>query len=298
MALDCFKVLAEAEATIHGKSVDEVHFHEVGARDSIADIVGVAICLDDLHVDKIVVSPVHLGSGMVKCAHGIMPVPAPATALLLKGLPAVFDHNVRFELTTPTGAAILKGLAARPQADGQVTFTRVGHGHGSMDIGQANFLRAFLCEPEMVKKNADSIVVLETNIDNATGEVLGHAVDELMRMGALDVCLIPVLMKKGRPGHIVQIQVAGEKTACIEQAVFDLLPTLGLRKRLMDRTTLCREAITVSTEYGDMAGKNTLESDGTQTEKIEFDEIVRVATEQKTTPRKLLNKLEHRKKKN
>lgn len=298
MALDCFKVLAEAEATIHGKSVDEVHFHEVGARDSIADIVGVAICLDDLHVKKIVVSPVHLGSGMVKCAHGIMPVPAPATALLLKGLPVVFDYNIRFELTTPTGAAILKGLAAQPQTDGQVTFGRVGHGHGSLDIGQANFLRAFLSEPEMIKKNIDSIVVLETNIDNATGEVLGHAVDELIRLGALDVCLIPVLMKKGRPGHIVQIQVSDEKAACIEQAIFDLLPTLGLRKRIMERTVLGREAITVSSEFGDLAGKKTLESDGTHTEKIEFDEIVRVANEQKTTPRKLLNKLEHRKKKN
>ncbi|EKD81038.1 MAG: hypothetical protein ACD_39C02015G0001, partial [uncultured bacterium] len=114
LAIECFRVLAEAEAEIHGKTVDEVHFHEVGARDSIADIVGAAICFDDLNISKVYVSPVHLGSGVVKCAHGVMPVPAPATALLLKGLPVVFDSDIRFELTTPTGAALLKGLKAIP----------------------------------------------------------------------------------------------------------------------------------------------------------------------------------------
>jgi len=150
-AKNCFKVLAEAEAAIHGKSIEEVHFHEVGARDSIADIVGAAICLDDLNITEVRVSPVHLGSGFVKCSHGIMPVPAPATALLLKGYSVVFDHEVNCELTTPTGAAILKGVNAK-NSDGPQIFTRVGHGHGSKDTGRANFLRAFLTESEMQKK--------------------------------------------------------------------------------------------------------------------------------------------------
>lgn len=151
IAISCFRELAEAEAMVHGKSVDEVHFHEVGARDSIADIAGAAICLDDLDVHEVIVSPVHLGSGMVRCAHGIMPVPAPATALLLKGFSVVFDHNVPFELTTPTGAALLRGMRARA-ATGAQTFTKVGHGHGSLKTGRANFLRAFLIESEPLKK--------------------------------------------------------------------------------------------------------------------------------------------------
>lgn len=297
IAINLFKALAEAEAAIHGKSVDAVHFHEVGARDSIADIVGVAICLDDLQVHKVVVSPVHLGSGMVKCAHGTMPVPAPATALLLKGLPVVFDHHISFELTTPTGAAILKGVGAAAQSL-PMTFDRVGHGHGSKNIGQANFLRAFLSEHEQVKKNSETIVLFASNIDNASGEILGHATEELMRLGALDVCLIPVIMKKGRPGHIIQVQSIVERAEAIEKAIFSLLPTLGVRRQEVGRTSLTREAVNVETNLGRLAGKKVCEFDGTYSEKIEFDEIVRLADERQTTPQKLMNKLQPQKKKN
>lgn len=299
IALACFEQLAVAEATIHGKSIDDVHFHEVGARDSIADIVGAAICFDDLQVEKVYVSPVHLGSGMVKCAHGIMPVPAPATALLLKGLPVVFDYHIKFELTTPTGAAILKGVNACPlSSDMALTFAGVGHGHGSLKTGQANFLRTFLSGAESQKKNTDSIVLIETNIDNASGEIIGHAADELLRLGALDVCLIPVVMKKGRPGHIIQIQTTPEMAVEIEKAIFRLLPTLGVRRRFMDRTTLPRQKISILTDHGEMAGKRVYEHDGGSVEKIEFDEIARVAREQGTTPQKLLTKLQHAKKLN
>jgi uncharacterized protein (DUF111 family) len=151
MAKACFKALAKAEAEIHGKSVDEIYFHETGARDCIADIVGTAICLDDLSIDKVYVSPIHLGSGVVKCAQGIIPVPAPATALLLRHLPSVFDHHISFELTTPTGAAILKGSKAKLLGE-ILTFEKVGHGHGNCKIGQANFLRAFLGTAGNLKK--------------------------------------------------------------------------------------------------------------------------------------------------
>lgn len=146
IALSCFNALAEAEATIHGKSIDEVHFHEVGARDSIADIVGTAVCIDNLAISEIYFTPINLGSGMIKCAHGVIPVPAPATALLLKEMPVKFAHETPFELTTPTGAAILKGLHAKPLDDRNLQYAKVGHGLGSREIGRPNFLRSFLVD--------------------------------------------------------------------------------------------------------------------------------------------------------
>ncbi len=146
IALSCFNALAEAEATIHGKSIDEVHFHEVGARDSIADIVGTAVCIDNLAIGEIYFTPINLGSGMIKCAHGVIPVPAPATALLLKEMPVKFAHETPFELTTPTGAAILKGLHAKPLDDRNLQYAKVGHGLGSREIGRPNFLRSFLVD--------------------------------------------------------------------------------------------------------------------------------------------------------
>lgn len=152
IALSCFEALAESEATIHGKSVDEVHFHEVGARDSIADIVGAAVCIDDLGITEILTTPVHLGSGMIKCAHGVIPVPAPATALLLKDFPVVVDTSVPFELTTPTGAAILKGLHAKPLQKKEFSYSKVGHGLGKKEIGRPNFLRAFLINSDQSEK--------------------------------------------------------------------------------------------------------------------------------------------------
>lgn len=275
IAIECFKVLGEAEATIHGKSPDEVHFHEVGARDSIADIVGVAICLDDLQVSEVRVSPVHLGSGLIKCAHGFMPVPAPATALLLKGYPVIFDHQISFELTTPTGAAILKGVGAKPVIGSQ-SYTRVGHGHGSLKIGQANFLRAFLSESDPVKKKSDSIVFFETNIDNATGEELGHALTELMKAGALDACMVPLLMKKGRPGHQLQVMSTIENAEFIEAEIFNLLPTLGMRRSIIERSILEREKVIIDSDFGQFAGKKIHNQDGTITTKAEFDEIAKM----------------------
>jgi uncharacterized protein (DUF111 family) len=151
IALKCFQALAEAEAEIHGKAIDEVHFHEVGARDSIVDFLGTAVCVDDLGIDTVKFSPVHLGSGLVTCAHGTIPVPAPATALLLKGMPVVIDSHTPFELTTPTGAAILKGLNALPVANEELCYDSVGHGLGSKNTGRPNFLRAFLDKSQ--KKN-------------------------------------------------------------------------------------------------------------------------------------------------
>ncbi|PKL50102.1 MAG: TIGR00299 family protein [Candidatus Riflebacteria bacterium HGW-Riflebacteria-2] len=282
LAITCFRVLAEAEATIHGKTVDEVHFHEVGARDSIADIVGMAICLDDLGIEQVHVSPVHLGSGVVKCAHGIMPVPAPATALLLKNLPVVFDHHIAFELTTPTGAAILQGLAATPISE-QFTFAKVGHGHGSRKIGQANFLRAFLGETGQLKKNSDSVTVLTSNIDNASGEQLGNAISEFMQAGALDACLIPMIMKKGRPANQLQVMTAPENASHMETLIFRLLPTLGIRVENVTRSILPRETVLLQTSFGPVAAKKIHYPDGTIKINPEYDELVRLSQQHQTT---------------
>lgn len=290
IAKECFRVLAEAEATIHGKTVDEVHFHEVGARDSIADIVGAAICLDDLGVEKICVSPVHLGSGVVKCAHGIMPVPAPATALLLKDMPVVFDHHIAFELTTPTGAALLKGLKATPLTE-QFSFAKVGHGHGSKKIGQANFLRAFLGESNELKKNSDSVTVLTSNIDNASGEQLGNAISEFMQAGALDACLIPIIMKKGRPAHQLQILSDPKLVDQLETLVFKLLPTLGIRIETVARSILQREIIQIQTSFGAIVAKQIHLPDGRKKIIPEYDELVRLAKQHQTTTDAIRKKL-------
>lgn len=290
IAISCFRELAEAEAMVHGKRIDEVHFHEVGARDSIADIVGAAICLDDLDVHEVTVSPVHLGSGMVRCAHGVMPVPAPATALLLKGFSVVFDHDVPFELTTPTGAALLRGMKARA-ATGAQTFTKVGHGHGSLKTGRANFLRAFLIESETIKKKSDQITQLVSNIDNATGEELGHAINRLMAAGALDACLIPILMKKGRPGHQLQVLVEHAKAAMIENMIFSLLPTIGVRRSSVDRSVLQRVSEEVESNFGRIRVKKITTPDGETVTEPEFDEIVRIAGEQKCAPRKIKQRI-------
>jgi len=290
IAKECFRVLAEAEATIHGKTVDEVHFHEVGARDSIADIVGAAICLDDLDIEQVHVSPVHLGSGMVKCAHGIMPVPAPATALLLKNLPVVFDHHIAFELTTPTGAALLKGLKATPLTE-TFSFEKTGHGHGSRKIGQANFLRAFLGDNSQVKKNSDSVTVITSNIDNASGEQLGNAIAEFMHAGALDACLIPIIMKKGRPAHQLQIIAAPEQAKQFEALVFKLLPTLGIRLETVTRSILPRQTIQLQTSFGTVAAKKIQLPDGTVKISPEYDELVRLAQQHRTTADAIRKKL-------
>ncbi len=295
MARSCFRQLAEAEATIHGKSVETIHFHEVGARDSIADIVGVAICIDNLKVGRVQASPVHLGSGFVKCAHGTIPVPAPATALLLKNVPVIFDHDVTTELTTPTGAAILKGLSCSFLPVTNLQYKAVGHGHGSKILSRPNILRAFLSEEQPEKLDTDEVVCITTNVDNATGEITGHATEKLMQLGALDVCVIPVIMKKGRPA--LQIQVLTQPADCpkIETAIFQLLPTIGLRKSYLERKVLKRSDSSVKTQYGELKAKQIINVDQNVSQKIEFDEIVRISEQHGCTPMQILANIDNNK---
>ncbi len=243
----------------------------MGARDSIADFVAAAVCLDDLGVTSIFVSPVHLGSGFVTCQHGRLPVPAPATALLLSGFPAWSDPAIAGELTTPTGAALLKGLGAVPGFPPGFTWHRVGHGGGRLELPIPNLLRAFLGGTARHGRRLDAVTVLETNLDNVTGELLGHVLDRLMAAGALDVSLTPTQMKKGRPGHLLAVMARPAQADALEDLLFAELPTLGIRRHTMTRAILDRTAVTVDTAFGPLAGKAVTTPDGSARTTVEFE---------------------------
>lgn len=289
LAIEFFRVLGEVEATIHGSTLEEIHFHEVGARDSIADMAGVAICLDDLGVSSVHVSPIHLGSGFVRCQHGSMPVPAPATAALLAGLPVYSRPEVVGELTTPTGAAILKGVGAKPGMPEGFTFSRIGYGAGTKDFGIPNLLRGFLGAQEgRTERKRETAAILETNVDNVTGELMSHVMTELLQQGAADVTFTPLLMKKGRPGYLISVICPAESRESLENVLFRELPTLGVRHRLTERTILTREAVSLQTPYGDVRGKKISEAPGQVRLVAEFDELQRLARENNLPLRNLL----------
>jgi uncharacterized protein (TIGR00299 family) protein len=288
LAKRIFQKLAEAEAKVHGSTIEKVHFHEVGAVDSIADIVGSAIGFDLLGVERIVCSPIPTGHGFVEIAHGRCSIPAPATGELLRGLP-VAALDVEGELTTPTGAAIAASLASEFGQLPSMTVDRIGYGAGQKDFPQANILRLLVGEvasatgPSTNSTQAhlpqtESIVVLETNLDNTTGETIGHAVDRLWAAGALDVSLIPIQMKKGRPGLLLSVQSSAAHASELEAIVFRETPTLGVRRTTVLRTVLAREPLTVETSLGPIKGKVATLPDGSQRFTPEYESCDRVAT--------------------
>jgi uncharacterized protein (TIGR00299 family) protein len=282
LATRVFKKLAEAEAKVHGTTVEKVHFHEVGAVDSIADVVGSAIGFDLLGVERVICSPVATGRGYVEIAHGKCSIPAPATGELLRGVPlAALD--VEGELTTPTGAAIVAALADGFGPLPAITVERIGYGAGQMDFPQPNILRVFVGEPAAKPQSAgtrphvETIVVLETNLDNASGETIGHAVDRLWAAGALDVSLIPIQMKKGRPGVLVNVQARPDDADRLEAVLFAETPTLGVRRATVTRTVLAREPFNVATPWGPVAGKVSQLPDGSRRFRPEYDACRRIA---------------------
>jgi len=238
-AVRIFTRLAEAEAAVHGEPVEKVHFHEVGALDSIADIVGAAAGLDILGIEKCIFSPIPTGSGTVKTAHGVLSIPAPATAKLLVGIPLAASEETG-ELTTPTGAAIAKELAAGFSAVPPMTISAVGAGAGTREGEKtANVLRV-LVGREPADATPGEIIVIETTIDDMTGEALSYAVDALFAAGALDAFVIPVFMKKGRPGHLLTVlSTQGSKEAVLE-ALFSETTTFGARVGRSSRAVLDR----------------------------------------------------------
>ncbi len=241
-----FSILAEAEAKVHGTTPDHVHFHEVGAVDSILDVVGAALCVDQLKPDVILCSPLNLGGGTVAVRHGILPVPAPATAEILKDVP-VYSGPVKKELTTPTGAAIVMALCTGFGSLPSMTLARTGYGLGKMELENPNVLRAFIGKAE---EPGHKVMVLETNIDNMNPEIYSYLVPKLLEMGALDVYTIPILMKKNRPANLLGILCPEPLVAAVEAWLFRETPTLGIRKHAVDRTEMERKPIQVQTPYG------------------------------------------------
>jgi uncharacterized protein (TIGR00299 family) protein len=284
LAKRIFQKLAEAEAKVHGSTNEKVHFHEVGAVDSIADIVGAAIGFDLLGVERVVCSPVPTGRGFIEIAHGRCSIPAPATGELLRGVP-IAELDVEGELTTPTGAAIVAALAKEFGPLPAMTVERIGYGAGQKDFPQANLLRVLVGEASAKPQAAgtapqtESIVVLETNVDNATGEVIGQAVDRLWAAGALDVSLAAIQMKKGRPGVLVSVQCRPGDADRLEAIMFAELPTLGVRRSSLMRTVLARRTHEVSTRWGAVSGKIAFLPDGSQRFMPEYESCRRIAEE-------------------
>lgn len=249
MSREIFEIVAVAEAKVHDKPVDQIHFHEVGAVDSIVDIVGVSICMTLLEVDKVFASPLHLGSGFVKCAHGTLPVPAPATAEILKGIPA-YATDLKGELVTPTGAAIIKVLASDFIPQPLMKIEKIGYGTGKKEFGILNALRVFFGEMVSSDLKREKLVVLETNIDDMNPEIYSYLVPLLLEKGAHDVYLTNILMKKGRPGVQINVLCKEGSVAEFEQILFSETTTLGIRKSVTDRVCLDRKIVTLETPYG------------------------------------------------
>jgi pyridinium-3,5-bisthiocarboxylic acid mononucleotide nickel chelatase len=254
-AIAMFEALGAAEAKIHNNDIEKVHFHEVGAIDAIVDIVCSAVGAEALGVDEIICSPLNVGGGTVRCAHGLLPVPVPATVELLKGAP-VYSSGLQVELVTPTGAAIVKTLAKRFSAFPAMTIEKSGYGAGTRDFsGHANVLRLTIGESRAeIAENVSSeaISVLEANLDDLNPQVFGYVVDRLFEEGALDVFAVPVQMKKNRPGMLLTVLSKPEDAQELTKIIFTETSTLGVRRRDEQRQTLARKWITVGTRWGDV----------------------------------------------
>ncbi len=286
-SLDIFDRVAEAEARIHNISKEKVHFHEVGALDSIADIVGAAICLESLNVDEIHASPVELGGGMVRCAHGTMPVPAPATAEILKGIP-VRSGLVDYEATTPTGAAILAATVNRFAATTELSIIKTGYGIGQRDGEIPNVLRVYLADyhdpaeragqdsPDVEEEEA---VMIECNMDDMNPEWYAHVVDVLYEEGASDVFLTPIVMKKSRPAHTFSILAPSHRAEKMKEILFSETSTIGLREYTVRKSMLRREEIVVQTRYGEVPVKRSYFRGKAVKDKPEFEVCRKIAME-------------------
>jgi pyridinium-3,5-bisthiocarboxylic acid mononucleotide nickel chelatase len=281
-SLAIFTKIARAEAKIHGHSIDEVHFHEVGAIDSIVDVVGAAICFEVLKVDKIIASPVQVGGGFVKCAHGMLPVPAPATAEILTGIP-IRSGVVPFETTTPTGAAILAATAGRFIDRIDFTPLKIGYGIGQRDTDVPNVLRVFLGEMDDEQQDQDVEVkeacLMECNIDDMNPELYEGIVERLFEKGALDVYLTPIIMKKSRPAVKISILCDTDHRRGIEEVLWLHTSTFGLRVNRISKLILRRELSTVNTKYGTLSVKNAYLRGERIKWKLEYEDAKRLAKE-------------------
>jgi uncharacterized protein (TIGR00299 family) protein len=283
-SLRIFERLAEAEARVHGTTPDRVHFHEVGAVDAIVDIVGSVIGLDILGVTDVRSSPVNLGSGTIKTAHGVLPVPAPATVELLKGFPA-YGSATPYELTTPTGAVILSTLSTSFGPVPTMTIGHAAYGAGGKDIsGHPNVLRILIGEPSAGYEE-DVSVVIETNIDDMNPQIYDSVMDRLMQQGAQDVYLTPIIMKKGRPAVLLSVLADRARSDQVLDVIFRETTSIGVRIREVGRKKLSREIREIETQYGRIRIKVSRRREEVLTATPEYEDCRRIA-EEKQVPLK------------
>lgn len=267
-----YQLIAEAESLVHGESVSEIHFHEVGMMDAIADITGCAMLMERIHVEKVISSAVNVGFGHVRCAHGILPVPAPATANLLKGIPC-YAGIVEGELCTPTGAALLRHYCSGFGNMPVMTVERVGYGTGNKDFEVANMVRAMLGE---TAGGQDRIVELQCNMDDVTAEELGYAMELLRERGTKDVFATAITMKKGRPGTLLTVLCTEADKEEMAGVIFRHTPTIGIRESMKERMVLERRQETVHTPLGDVRVKVS-EGYGVNKRKAEYEDLREIA---------------------
>ena len=289
--LAVYEEIAQAESHVHGVPTEQIHFHEVGTMDAIADVTAVCLLLHRLNPDKILASPVHVGSGQVRCAHGILPVPAPATAYLLRDIP-IYGGEIKGELCTPTGAALLKHFAASFGDMPVMQVQTIGYGMGKKDFPRANCVRALLGE---TRDPGDEILELRCNVDDMTGEAIGFALEQLLEQGALDAFTLPIGMKKSRPGTLIAVLCTRERKETMLRLLFQHTTTLGVREFPCNRSTLARTMETVETPWGTVR-KKISSGYGVRREKYEYEDIARIAREQGMSLQTVLEKLPSEKK--
>ncbi|HNW27361.1 MAG TPA: nickel pincer cofactor biosynthesis protein LarC [Spirochaetota bacterium] len=274
---DIFRLIGGVEAEIHGKSIEEIHFHEIGAVDSIIDIAGACAALDMMGIDAVHCSRINVGGGIVKTGHGMLPVPAPATAKLLAGSP-VYSSGLEAELATPTGAAIMKYFSKSFGPLPDMTVRNVGYGAGMMDLPVPNLLRVYIGE-DSAREGYDTVLSLETNIDDMNPEFYQHVFDRLFEAGALDVFTAPIIMKKGRPGTLLTVLAREERREALAEIIFAETTTAGIRAARLERTVLDREMRRVTTRFGEITVKVLSRGGRVVSVSPEYEECRRIAKE-------------------
>ena len=276
-AAEVYRLLAAAESRAHGVTVDQIHFHEVGTLDAVADVVGVCLLMEELHPDVVAASTVHTGFGQIRCAHGLLPVPAPAAAHLLEGVP-IAAGAVEGELCTPTGAALLRAFVTKWGPMPPMTVARWGYGLGTRDFPQAaNCLRCAWGSHS--GGEGDQVMCLQCQMDDITGEDLAYAAERLFALGALDVFTAPITMKKGRPGHLLTCLCSPEKAEALTEAILRYTTTLGVRQSLQRRTVMERREVTRETPLGPIRWKESRRGDLCR-EKPEYEDLARLARQE------------------
>lgn len=272
--LEIYRIIAQAESKVHGQPVEQVHFHEVGAMDAVADITAACYLMDKLGAERIYASPVHVGSGQVRCAHGLLPVPAPATALILQGVP-IYGGEIKGELCTPTGGALLKHYVSHFGDMPPMAVTAIGYGMGKKDFDAPNCIRAMA---GTTAGETDDVIELSCNLDDMTGEAIGFAMEQLLDAGALDVFTTPIGMKKSRPGiMLTTLCRPGDKEKLLP-LIFRHTTTLGVRENRLRRYILHRKTETVQTPYGPVRQKIAA-GYGVERKKYEYEDLARLARE-------------------